>query len=497
MRRLFFNSTIVIFILLAIIIIWNTSLWWIALLFAPLIILGYIDYFQKSNNIRRTYPLLGRLSNLIEKQRHVIQEILLLDRKEGEPFNWIEKEIAFKRADNHLMNQPFGTQLPYSETGREWLLHTTYPTKGEKEDFRVKIGSGLCKQPYNSSILNIGGMSYGSISSNATLALNGGAQIGGFAQNTGEGGLTDYHEKHGADLIFQFGTGYFGCRDEEGNFDKNKFKEIANNDLVKMVEIKVSQGAKPGYGAMLPASKNTKEIAKYRDIDPHEDVESPPNHSAFSNHLEMINFIDELRTLSNGKPIGIKLCIGNEAEFEEMIKSFVEKNSYPDFITIDGAEGGTGAAHLEALHWVGMPLEEALYFVNKTLSKSNLRKEIKIIAGGKLISAFDLFKMFSLGADACYSARAMMIALGCVQSLKCNSDACPTGITTMVPSRVASLVVNDKKAKVANYHKNTLDGLNDLLIASGSLTLKEIKKTSIMRRVSHSKVISLEELYPS
>ena len=495
MRRIFLISSITLLVALAVLIMWKPHLWWLALLIAPFLLLGLRDYFQKSNNIRRTYPLLGRITNLLEKQRHVVQETVLLNRTEGKPFNWIQKEIVYKRAEDAVKNQPFGTQIPYDEVGREWFTHSTYPAKEIKDDFRVTIGSSKCSKPYSASILNLAGMSYGSISKNATLAFNGGAKIAGFAQNTGEGGFTPYHQEYGADVIFQFGTGYFGCRTEEGDFDPKKFAEIASNEVVKMIEIKVSQGAKPGFGAILPAKKNTEEIAKYRDVEKGTEILSPPHHAAFSNDSEMIAFIQELRKLSGGKPIGIKMCIGQQDEFERMVRIFAEKQNYPDFIAIDGAEGGSGAAHMESLHWAGLPIIEAVHFTNGILKKYGLRDEIKVMAAGKIISAFDIYRMLALGADTCYSARGMMFALGCVQSLKCNLDTCPTGITTMIPSRVASLVVEDKKTKVANYHKNTMEAFKELLKSMGLESRKGIDKKFIVRRINENGTKTYQELY--
>ncbi len=478
-------------------IVFEPFLWWIGLVILPFLVLGFMDYFQKSDNIKRTYPLLGRVTNLLEKQRHVVQETVLLNRTEGMPFNWIQKEIVYKRANDSIKNQPFGTQIPYDKVGREWFTHSTYPAKEIKDDFRVSIGSSKCSKPYSASILNLAGMSYGSISKNATLAFNGGAKIAGFAQNTGEGGFTPYHKEYGADIIFQFGTGYFGCRTEDGDFDAGKFSEIAVHDVVKMIEIKISQGAKPGFGAILPAKKNTGEIAKFRDVEQGTEILSPPHHSAFGNDTEMIRFIGKLRKFSKGKPIGIKLCIGQKDEFERMVRTFAEKQNYPDFITIDGAEGGSGAAHMESLHWAGTPIVEAIHFADAVLKKYNLRDEIRLMAAGKIISAFDIYRMLALGADTCYSARGMMFALGCVQSLKCNLDTCPTGITTMNPSRVAALVVEDKKTKVANYHKNTIEALKELLKSMGIDNRSGIEKKFIIKRTSETETKTYDEMYGS
>ena len=495
MRKGFFITAIFLFTAYIALVFWHPHLWWVGLIILPFLALGLVDYFQESNNIRRTYPLLGRITNLLEEQRHVIQETLLLNRTEGQPFTLIEKEIVYKRAADTLMNQPFGTQIPYNKVGREWFTHSTYPTKQINDDFRVLIGSSHCSKPYSASILNLAGMSFGSISKNATLAFNAGAKIAGFAQNTGEGGFTPYHQEYGADIIFQFGTGYFGCRDAEGNFDAKTFTDIASNDVVKMIEIKISQGAKPGFGAILPAKKNTKEISEFRDVEQGTEIHSPAFHSAFDNDVEMLRFIRKLRKISKGKPVGIKLCIGQQDEFERMVKTFAEKQNYPDFIAIDGAEGGSGAAHMESLHWAGMPIIEAVHFANGILKKYGLRDEIKVMAAGKIISAFDIYRMLALGADTCYSARGMMFALGCVQSLKCNLDTCPTGITTMVPSRVASIVVKDKKTKVANYHKNTIEGFKELLKSMGIENRKGIDKKFIVRRINENETTTYQELY--
>ncbi len=495
MRKEFIITSIILVLALAAIIILYPFLWWLSLVLLPFLILGLFDYFQESDNIRRNYPLFGRVTTFLEKERHVVQESLLLNRTEGKPFNWIQKEIVYKRAANVNKSQPFGTQIPYGEVGREWFVHSTYPAKEVNDDFRVTVGSSNCDKPYSASILNLAGMSYGSISKNATLALNGGAKIAGFAQNTGEGGFTPYHQEYGADIIFQIGTGYFGCRTEEGNFDPEKFNNIAVNEVVKMIEIKISQGAKPGFGAILPAKKNTEEIAKFRHVEKGTEILSPPYHSAFGNDEQMISFVEKLRKLSNGKPIGIKLCIGQKDEVEKMIRGFAEKQNYPDFISIDGAEGGSGAAHMESLHWAGLPIVEAVHFVHSTLTKYKLRDEITLIAAGKIISAFDIYRMLALGADACYSARGMMFALGCVQSLKCNLDTCPTGITTMVPSRVESLVVEDKKTKVANYHKNTIEAFKELLGSMGLENRKGIHKKYIFRRINETETKTYEEIF--
>ncbi len=453
--------------------------WLLTAVLLPLLILGLYDYFIAANNIRRQYPLLGRLSNMIEKQRHVLQEILIQNSTEGAPFTLLQRQLVYKRADDLLKHFPLGTQIDYYAKGRQWFEHSVFPLEKSKEDIRITVGNKECTKPYSCSILNVAGMSYGSISATATLALNGGAAIGNFAHNTGEGGFTPYHEKYGADVIFQFGTGYFGCRDKEGNFDEKLFKEVAEKNCVKMIEVKISQGAKPGFGAILPASKNTKEIAKYRNIEPHTEIHSPAFHSAFKNAKDLAIFIKKLRALSEGKPVGIKICLGNPSELHTIFEAFKAENGIPDFIAIDGGEGGTGAGSIDAIDYVGKPLYNALPLVDKMLKQHDLRQEVKIFVSGKIISAFDIVKLKVLGADAFYSARGFMFALGCVQSLVCNQNTCPTGITTMDPAREAALLVTDKKQKVANYHRNTIHGVQELLASAGLSHFDEVSEDLI------------------
>tara|TARA_Y100000768_G_scaffold388086_1_gene382084 strand:- start:7868 stop:9328 length:1461 start_codon:yes stop_codon:yes gene_type:complete len=460
-------------------------IWGIFILYLPILYLAIRDFNQNESNIRKNYPFLGTINEFIDKQRHVLQEVLLQNRWEGRPFSLLQINYVKKKASDTLLSLPFGSELDFSNDDYFWCEHSFYPLKNIKRDFRVKIGSSQCKWPYEASIINVGAMSFGSISSAAVSALCNGAKKEGFAVNTGEGGISKHHWDSGCDLIWQIGTGYFGCRDSEGNFDEVLFQKQAINKQVKMIEIKISQGAKPGFGAILPASKNTQEIAKIRKIEPHTEVHSPGHHSSFSTHEELLNFINKLRNLSNMKPIGIKFCVGKKEDFDSLCRLMNESQVYPDFIVIEGGEGGSGAADLDSIHHVGWPLKESLDYIVKTLKANNLKDEIKVISTGKIISSVDIAKNLSMGADLCYSARGMMFSLGCVQSLKCNTNKCPTGITTMDKARVSGLDVMDKTQKVANYHRNLVQGLEKLYNATGinNLADKEKLKFNILEKV--------------
>lgn len=429
--------------------------WWFLLLTVALLAFAVYDSLQTQHTILRNFPLIGRTRWTIEALRPYLQQYILESDTEGAPISRMFRSIVYQRAKDSRETIPFGTQLDTYKDGYEWIGHSLSARDlGEmNHDPRITIGGKYCKQPYHASILNISAMSFGSLSKNAILALNKGAQKGNFYHNTGEGGLTPYHLENSGDLVWQIGTGYFGCRTKDGDFDADKFKEKACLPQVKMIEIKLSQGAKPGHGGILPAYKNTPEIAKIRGVEPGTQVDSPPRHSAFSTPIEMIDFITQLRELSGGKPIGIKLALGRKSEFVAMCKAMVKTGVTPDFITVDGGEGGTGAAPLEYTNSIGFPLREALAFVDDCLIGYDLRKDIKIIASGKIISAFQLVKTLSLGADVCNSARGMMLALGCVQSLSCNTNKCPTGVATQDPKLTKGLVVEDKFERVYRFHK--------------------------------------------
>jgi glutamate synthase domain-containing protein 2 len=473
--------------------------WW-AILFIfvlPLVILGVFDALQKGNNVWRNYPWVGHIKQVLVDNRELLQDWMIENDREGRPFNWIEKNIVYKRAMDGMQELPFGTQFDYYKTGFEWFLHSTAPIAiDEKADVRITVGGPDCKQPYSCSILNVSAMSFGSISANATLALNAGAKLGNFASNTGEGGLTKYHTQNGGDLIFQFGTAYFGCRAADGGFDEQKFATVAAHPQVKMIEMKISQGAKPGYGAILPGSKATEEIAEIRGIKPYETVVSPPGHATYKTPVELLQFVKKLRDLSNGKPVGFKFCIGQPYEFLAICKAMVKTGIKPDFITIDGGEGGTGAAPFDSINWVGMPLIEALVYAYDALVGFNLKKDIKLFASGKAISGFQVARLIALGADAVNSARGMMLALGCVQALQCNENTCPTGVTTMNPKLTRGLVPEDKKVKIYNFHHNTITAVKEILAAAGMKHTSELSRKSICRRISGHGVQTLDQIYP-
>lgn len=477
------------------------SMYWYVLvgLVLLLTIMGYVDMFQKKHAIRRIYPVVGRLRYVMEELRPKMYQYFIESDIDGRPFNRLDRSSVYQRAKNVRDTIPFGTQLDLYAEGYEWMCHSVAPKAFDtlNHDPRVMIGNKDCKQPYSASILNISAMSFGSLSSNAIEALNGGAKIGNFAHNTGEGGLSDYHLKHGGDIIWQIGTGYFGCRDEEGNFNPELFAEKSKTPSVKMIELKLSQGAKPGHGGILPASKNTEEIARIRHIKPHTLVASPPFHSAFDTPLEMIQFIKKLRDLSGGKPVGFKLCIGHKSEFIAICKAMIHLDIYPDYIAVDGGEGGTGAAPPEFSNYVGAPLIDGLDFVHNILTGLDIRKHIKIIASGKISSAFHVARAMALGADSCYQARAMMMAVGCIQALLCNTNTCPTGVATQDPKLTVGLDVKDKKTRVAEYHSKMVKNYVELLGASGLDVTKNLTRSHIYRRVSLNEMITYEELFPS
>lgn len=472
-------------------------LWWL-ILTLPLFCVILYDASQKSNNVLRNFPIVGHIKQVIVKNRDLLQDWALENNRDGRPFSWIERKIVYSRAENAgQTTAPFGTQYNVYAPGFEWVQHSVAPAPKIEGDLRIMVGGPDCTQPYSCSILNVSAMSYGSISKNATMALNGGAKLGNFASNTGEGGLSEYHLRYGGDLIFQLGTGYFGCRNENGGFNEEKFAEAAKNAAVKMIEIKISQGAKPGYGAILPAKKVTKEIAGIREIQEGVICISPAGHSEFNTPTGLLLFVKKLRVLSGGKPIGFKLCLGKKSDFFAICKGMVKTGIKPDFITIDGKEGGTGAAHFESLNWVGMPIDDSLPFIYNALTGFDLKKDIKLFACGRVVSGFHFMKLLALGADACYSARGMMFALGCVQALQCNEDTCPTGVTTMNESLMKGLVVEDKKLKVKNFHENTIISVKDMMAAAGLTGLGAINRSLIARRLDQHTVKSLDELYPN
>lgn len=492
-----FSLGIVALIILTIIVnIFVVNSLWLWFLVVPVAFLGIYDMIQTKHSIKRNFPILGRIRYLLEDLRPELMQYFVETDTEGRPINRLDRSVIYQRAKEETDTTPFGTKLDVYSEGYEWMSHSIYPLNHLKTDEpRVQVGGRDCAQPYSASILNISAMSFGSLSQNAILAMNKGAKMGGFAQNTGEGGLSEYHLRNEGDIIWQIGTGYFGARDLEGNFCEAVYRANALRPQVKMIELKLSQGAKPGHGGILPAKKNTPEIARIRNIKPYVDVLSPPAHTQFEDANGLLKFVKLLRDKADGKPVGFKLCMGEVSEFEEICKEMVNTGILPDFITIDGGEGGTGAAPIEFSNYVGMPLIEGLTNAIKLLRKYNLKQDIKIIASGKIFSGFQIAKMMVLGADMCNSARAMMLAVGCIQALECNANTCPTGVATQDPSLMNGLDVNDKSVRVYQYHKKTVNAFIEILAAAGATSGKSLKKSQFYRRVDSDRVMSFEELY--
>ena len=467
--------------------------WWPAL-FLCLSVIGLYDLQQSHHAILRNYPIIGHLRFMLETIRPEIRQYFLESETEASPFSRAQRTLVYSRAKGASDKRPFGTQLDVRAIGYEWINHSIAPTKLAGHDFRVKVGGKACTQPYDISLFNVSAMSFGALSANAVLALNQGAKLGGFAHDTGEGSISRHHRTHGGDLIWEIGSGYFGCRDASGHFSPERFVENVSSPQVKMVEIKLSQGAKPGHGGVLPGPKVTEEIAEARGVMVGQDCVSPATHSSFSTPLELMAFIQQLRTLSGGKPVGIKLCIGHPWEWFAIVKGMLESGIQPDFIVVDGAEGGTGAAPLEFSDHMGMPLQEALRLVHNTLVGAGLRDTIRVGASGKIVSAFDMARTLALGADWCNSARGFMFALGCIQAQTCHTGNCPTGVTTQDPKRQMALVVPSKAERVHNFHSHTLEALQELMEASGLQTPHDFTPRHIMRRVSETQTLHLSEL---
>jgi glutamate synthase domain-containing protein 2 len=466
------------------------------LLFAGLAAIGTIDLIQTRHAVLRNYPLTAHIRYILEEIRPEIRQYFLESEKDGTPFSRDKRALVYQRAKMVLDKRPFGTQNDVYASGYEWLHHSIAPKLVVKEPFRIVIGGPDCSKPYSASILNISAMSFGALSSNAIRALNKGAKMGNFAHDTGEGGYSAYHRENGGDIIWEIGSGYFSCRNTDGTFCAEKFGEGARNNQVKMVELKLSQGAKPGHGGVLPAAKVSPEIAATRGVLAGVDCISPSRHSTFSTPIEMMEFIAKMRCLSGGKPAGFKLCIGHPWEFLAVCKAMVETEIYPDFIVVDGKEGGTGAAPLEFVDHLGMPLREGLNFVHNALIGINARHRIKLGAAGKIISAFDIARVMALGADWCNSARGFMFALGCIQSQSCHTDHCPTGVTTQDRTRQRALVVPDKAERVFNFQRATVEALAELVAAAGLNHPTEFAPAHFSRRVSPLEVKSFAELYP-
>jgi glutamate synthase domain-containing protein 2 len=460
--------------------------------------LGWRDTRQTRHSVLRNYPVIGHLRFLLEFIRPEMRQYFIESDNEAAPFSRQQRSLVYQRAKGDADKRPFGTQLDVHAQGYEWINHSVVPSVIASHDFRITVGEGGtgCTQPYSASVFNISAMSFGALSANAILALNGGAKKGGFAHDTGEGSISQHHRVHGGDLIWEIGSGYFGCRDEAGHFSEEGFAQNALDAQVKMIELKLSQGAKPGHGGVLPGPKVTPEIAAARGVPAGVDCVSPARHSAFATPVEMLRFIERLRRLSGGKPVGFKFCVGHPWEWFAICKAMLETGLLPDFIVVDGAEGGTGAAPLEFTDHVGAPLQEGLLFVHNTLVGMNLRQRIRLGAAGKVVSAFDIARCMALGADWCNSARGFMFALGCIQAQTCHTGTCPTGVTTQDPLRQQALVVPTKTERVWRFHQHTLMALKELVQAAGLQHPGEVTASHIVRRAAQGDVRLLANQLP-
>ena len=468
---------------------------WLTLISGLLVLIGIWDLVQTKHSLRRNYPILANLRFLLEEVRPEIRQYFLESDLDGAPFNRSKRSIVYARAKGQLDKRPFGTQKDVYGHDFEWLSHSIAPAKPLDGDFRVNVGGPDCTQPYSISLFNISAMSFGSLSANAIRALNKGAAMGRFAHDTGEGSFSVHH-RQGGDIIWEVASGYFGCRNEDGTFCAERFKATAAEPQIKMIEIKLSQGAKPGHGGVLPGAKVSAEIAAARGVAVGQDCISPASHSAFSTPLELMLFIAKLRELSGGKPVGFKLCIGLPSEFMAICKAMLETGITPDFIVIDGKEGGTGAAPLEFTDHLGTPLREGLTFAHNCLVGAGLRDRVRLGASGRIITAFDMVRVLALGADWCNAARGFMFALGCIQSLTCHTDHCPTGVATQDPLRQKALVVPDKAERVRRFHESTMEALADFIAAAGVTHPSEIARSQIMKRLGEAEVKSFADVYP-
>lgn len=463
---------------------------------AALVWIGLRDVSQTKRSLLRNYPVSGHGRYLLENLRPKIRQYFFEGEKDGRPFSRDKRSLVYQRAKGDLDKRPFGTEFDVYAEQYEWISHSLTPKPVPDHDFRVQIGGPDCKKPYPASILNISAMSFGALSANAIRALNKGAASGGFAHDTGEGGVSPYHREHGGDIIWEIGSGYFGCRTPDGAFSRERFAETAALDQIRMIEIKLSQGAKPGHGGVLPAAKITEEISQIRGVPMGRDCVSPAAHPAFSTPRGLLEFVAQLRELSGGKPVGFKLCVGHAHEFLAIIKAMLETGITPDFIVVDGKEGGTGAAPSEFVDHIGMPMREGLTFVHYALIGAGLRERIKLGASGMVISAFDIARTMALGADWVNSARAFMFAVGCIQSQSCHTDHCPTGVATQDKGRQAGLVVEDKATRVAAFHKATLRALAEVVAAAGLSHPAEFRPHQFHKRVSATQVTTFTNIYP-
>ena len=477
-------------------ILLSSHMIWPTVVFGFFAVLGCRDYFKSTHPVRANYPLMGRLRYLLESIRPELRQYFWESDTDETPYSRNQRAMVYQRAKDNQAKRSFGTEKAVYEEDFNWLNHSVNPIKITDHDFRTEVGVEGQDLTYSMSLLNISGMSFGALSPPAVEALSQGAQLGGFAQNTGEGSLSRYHTAGGGDLIWQISTGYFGCRTPDGCFDAEVFKQNATSTQVKMIEIKLSQGAKPGHGGVLPAPKVTEEIARTRGIPMGQTCESPASHAEFSTPTELLEFSQRLKSLSGGKPVGVKLCIGHPWEFVALVKAMVETGQVLDFITVDGSEGGTGAAPTEFSDHIGSPLRDAIVFVDNALRGAGLRERVKIGASAKIVSAYDITRVCALGADWCNMARPFMFALGCIQAKDCGSGHCPTGITTMDPQRYRAIDIPSRAERVRNFHKHTLEAVAELLGAAGIPHPKDLNRRHIVRRLSASQIKLADQIYP-
>lgn len=468
---------------------------WLLLVTLPIVALGLYDIFVSTSNVLRNYPVIGHLRYMLEFISPEIQQYFIETPQSGRPYNREQRAVIYRRAKGVTDTTPFGTVRDLDNNGAEFAFHSLAPKHVAQSFGRITVGGPQCTKPYNASRLNISGMSFGALSSRAVEAMNKGANRGGFAQSTGEGGLSPYHLKHGGDIIWQIGTGYFSCRTGDGRFDPDAFAKRATQDVVKMIEVKLSQGAKPSHGGILPAAKISEEISHIRLVPTGEDCLSPPAHPEFDSPRGLLEFVARLRALSGGKPTGFKLCLGVRSEFMGIVKAMIETGILPDFITVDGSEGGTGAAPPEFSDSLGTPINEALPFIHAALVGAGLRENIRIIASGKVVSGFDMVTKLALGADICAVARPMMFAVGCIQARRCNNNDCPTGVATQDPVRMAAVDVESKHIRVANYHAATVESFLELTGAMGLEDPDRLTPDHIFRRVDDGPAQTFAQLY--
>ncbi|MGH3624070.1 MAG: FMN-binding glutamate synthase family protein [Sciscionella sp.] len=473
------------------------SPWWLSLA-VPLLALtglGCYDVAQRRHSVLRNYPVLGHLRYLLESIRPELQQYFIERNFDGRPFDREVRDLVYQRAKGVEDESPFGTERDVYSDGYESFVHSVVPVRASVTAPRIRLGGPDCTQPYDMALLNVSAMSFGSLSANAIAALSSGASMGGFANDTGEGGLSDYHLRGGGDLVWEIGTGYFGCRTSDGDFDASEFADKAAHEKVRCVSLKLSQGAKPGLGGVLPGSKVNAEIARVRDVPLGETVISPSYHRVFSTPRELVRFIARMRELAGGKPTGFKLCVGSRRQFLALCKAMLEESSTPDFIVVDGSEGGTGAAPLEFVDHVGVPLTEGLMTVHNALVGTGLRERMKIGASGKIATGTDMVKRFIQGADYANAARAMMFAVGCIQAQRCHTNRCPVGVATQDPRRARALDVGDKSQRVRRFQEATVHSAVRIMASMGVSHPGELRPDMLRRRVDPTTVLTYAEFY--